>query len=46
MVTLASLSEFLGTTWFVALVGVAGFTAGLIFKAPFLKLVTAGKYSG
>ena len=44
MSTLATLSSFFGTVWFVALVGVAGFAAGLAFKDPFLKLVTGGKY--
>ena len=44
--TLASLSCFLGTTWFMALVGAAGFVAGMVFKKPFLKLVTGGKYEG
>ncbi len=45
MITLATLSSFFGTVWFVALVGAAGFCAGMIFKTPFLKLVTGGKYS-
>jgi len=44
MSTLATLSSFFGTVWFVALVGVAGFAAGMAFKDPFLKLVTGGKY--
>jgi len=44
--TLASLSCVLGTTWFMALVAAGGFVAGMIFKKPFLKLVTGGKYDG
>ena len=41
-----AMSAFLGTVWFMALVGAAGFVAGMIFKRPFLKLVTGGKYAG
>ncbi len=41
-----SMSAFLGTVWFICLVGAAGFVAGLIFKKPFLKLITGGKYAG
>ena len=44
MITLSTLSSFFGTVWFVALVGVAGFAAGMAFKTPFLKIVTGGKY--
>jgi len=44
--TLASLSGFLGTIWFMALVAAGGFVAGMMFKKPFLKLVTGGKYVG
>jgi len=44
--TLASLSGFLGTVWFVLLVAVGGFGAGVVFKTPFLKLITGGKYQG
>lgn len=40
------MSAFLGTIWFIGLVGVAGFVAGMMFKKPFLKLVTGGKYVG
>tara|TARA_R100001594_G_scaffold45687_2_gene78583 strand:- start:12513 stop:12653 length:141 start_codon:yes stop_codon:yes gene_type:complete len=46
MTTLASLSGFLGTVWFVVLVGVVGFGLGMAFKSPFLKFVTGGKYTG
>ena len=44
--TLASLSGFLGTIWFMALVAAGGFVAGMMFKKPFLKLVSGGKYEG
>jgi hypothetical protein len=44
--TLASLSGFLGTIWFMALVAAGGFVAGMMFKRPFLKLITGGKYEG
>ena len=40
------MSAFLGTIWFVAVVGAAGFVAGMAFKKSFLKVVTGGKYSG
>ena len=40
------MSAFLGTVWFIALVGVGGFVAGMIFKKPFMKLITGGKYAG
>jgi hypothetical protein len=40
------MSAILGTMWFMALVGAAGFVAGMVFKKPFLKLVTGGKYEG
>ncbi len=43
MTTLASFSSFLGTTWFIALVGVGGFVAGMLFKDWFLKLLNRGK---
>ena len=46
MITLASLSGFLGTIWFMALLACASFVAGVIFKKPFLKLITGGKYDG
>ena len=46
MITLASLSGFLGTVWFMALVGAAGLVAGMVLKKPFLKMVTGGKYAG
>ena len=46
MITLASLSSFFGTVWFVALVGVVGFGLGMAFKTPFLKIITGGKYTG
>lgn len=45
MITLASMSGFFGTVWFVALIGAVSFGAGMIFKTAFLKLVTGGKYS-
>ncbi len=44
--SLASFSGFLGTVWFILLVAVSGFGAGVIFKTPFLKLITGGKYQG
>jgi hypothetical protein len=46
MITIATVSSFFGTMWFMGLVAAAGFVAGMIFKKPFLKLVTGGKYSG
>ena len=41
-----SMSAFLGTVWFMLLLAAASFCAGMIFKTPFLKLITKGKYSG
>tara|TARA_X000001388_G_C2169609_1_gene99277 strand:+ start:407 stop:547 length:141 start_codon:yes stop_codon:yes gene_type:complete len=46
MITLASFSSFLGTFWFMLLLAGASFGAGIVFKTPFLKLITGGKYSG
>jgi hypothetical protein len=46
MTTLASLSSFLGTFWFILLVAVGSFGAGMVFKAPFLRLISGGKWSG
>tara|TARA_R100001463_G_scaffold39011_3_gene83721 strand:- start:5379 stop:5522 length:144 start_codon:yes stop_codon:yes gene_type:complete len=46
MITLASLSGFLGTVWFMALLCAASFGAGVVFKKRFLKLITGGKYQG
>ena len=43
MITLASFSSFLGTTWFIGLVAVGSFFAGMFFKDWFLKLLTRGK---
>ena len=40
------MSAFLGTVWFMVICGAAGFVAGMIFKRPFLKLITGGKYAG
>jgi hypothetical protein len=40
------MSAFLGTIWFMIIVGAAGFVAGMVFKKPFLKLITGGKYAG
>lgn len=45
MITLASMSGFFGTVWFVALIGVVSFAAGMTFKTAFLKLMTGGKYN-
>lgn len=45
MTTLASMSGFFGTVWFVALIGVLSFGAGMMFKTAFLKLITGGKYN-
>ena len=44
MITLASFSGFLGTVWFMALLAVGGFVAGVVFKNQFLKLITGGKF--
>jgi|TARA_R100001015_G_C4634354_1_gene200714 hypothetical protein len=46
MIHLASFSSFLGTFWFMVLLSVGSFGAGIVFKTPFLKLITGGKYSG
>lgn len=46
MITLASFSGFLGTVWFMALLACASFGAGVVFKGPFLRLLTRGKYGG
>ena len=46
MIHLASFSGFLGTIWFMMLLSIASFGAGVVFKGPFLKLVTRGKYGG
>ena len=40
------MSAFLGTVWFMALVAAGGFVAGMMFKKPFLKLITGGRYVG
>ena len=40
------MSAFLGTVWFMFICGAAGFVAGMIFKRPFLKLITGGRYAG
>ncbi len=45
MTTLATISGFFGTVWFIVLVGVLSFGAGMAFKSAFLKLITGGKYS-
>ena len=45
MTSLASMSGFFGTVWFVALIGVLSFGAGMMFKTAFLKLITGGKYN-
>ena len=44
MTTLASMSGFFGTIWFMALMCVASFGAGVIFKDHFLKMVTGGRW--
>jgi|TARA_R100000084_G_C4633839_1_gene139899 hypothetical protein len=46
MTTLASFSGFLGTFWFILLVAVGSFGAGMVFKAPFLRLISGGKWNG
>jgi hypothetical protein len=46
MTTLASFSGFLGTVWFMVILSAASFGAGVVFKKPFLKLLTRGKYEG
>jgi hypothetical protein len=45
MTILADASSFFGTVWFVGLVAVASFGAGMVFKNAFLRLVTGGKYT-
>lgn len=40
------MSAFLGTIWFVALVAAGSFVAGMMFKTPFLKMITGGRYVG
>ena len=42
--TLASMSSFIGTFWFMALLSVASFAAGVIFKDWFLNVVTGGRW--
>lgn len=44
--TLASVSGFFGTVWFIVLLCAASFGAGIVFKSKFLKLITGGKYQG
>ena len=46
MTTLASMSDFFGTVWFVVILCAASFGAGVVFQTQFLKLVTGGKYQG
>ena len=46
MSTLATFSGFLGTVWFMVILCAASFGAGVVFKTPFLKLMTGGKYCG
>ncbi len=46
MTTLATFSDFLGTVWFMVLLCAASFGAGVVFKGPFLKMITGGRYSG
>tara|TARA_R100001443_G_C3211785_1_gene143596 strand:- start:126 stop:269 length:144 start_codon:yes stop_codon:yes gene_type:complete len=46
MITLASFSSFLGTVWFMVILSAGSFGAGVVFKKPFLKLITGGKYQG
>lgn len=41
--TFASISSFFGTAWFMGLVAVGGFAAGMVFKDWFLKLVSRNK---
>ena len=40
---IATVSGFFGTAWFMALVAVGGFVAGMCFKDWFLKLISRGK---
>tara|TARA_Y100001963_G_scaffold117737_1_gene163835 strand:+ start:389 stop:532 length:144 start_codon:yes stop_codon:yes gene_type:complete len=47
MITLVGFATGFFSTFFgVALLCCASFVAGVIFKTPFLKLVTGGKWSG
>ena len=34
-----NMSAFLGTIWFMLLLSVVSFCAGMVFKAPLLKLI-------
>jgi hypothetical protein len=40
---IASVSSFLGTAWFMGLVAVGGFVAGMCFKDRFMKMISRGK---
>ena len=44
MTTLASMSSFFGTVWFMIIMCGVSFGAGVIFKDQFLKLVTGGRW--
>lgn len=44
--TLATFASFMGTFWFILLLCAASFGAGVVFKKPFLKLITGGKFTG
>tara|TARA_R100000458_G_scaffold45232_1_gene43431 strand:- start:3549 stop:3689 length:141 start_codon:yes stop_codon:yes gene_type:complete len=44
MTILADASSFFGTVWFMALLCVGSFGAGVVFKDHFLKLVTGGRW--
>ena len=44
MTLLASASSFLGTLWFIGLIAVGSFAAGMVFKNAVLKIVTGGKH--
>ena len=46
MSTIAFATGFFSTFFGIALLCAASFVAGVIFKAPFLKLVTGGKWIG
>ena len=46
MFTLAFATGFFSSFFGIALLCCASFLAGVIFKAPFLKLVTGGKWDG
>ena len=43
MITVASAASFFGTVWFIALVGVVSFGAGMVFKDAVLKMITRGR---